>query len=201
MKNVSSFLIGTFILLLLITLNWWVFDRWLDRNYWEWYMNTGKFIGVGLSVTSMVWGKMGEHPGLISKNPLTYMGSYLQLAGLPIFTLGTHLRGKNDADAFDKLVTILMVFIVTASMGIYLIALVPLQYFLFLLVGAPARTLGQSSQMVAAKFAGSALEVKAIDRTEKMESGWWQASMSEEPVELTGLLSSLFLAVLDALVA
>ena len=200
MKKVSTFFIGAFVLLLLISLNWWVFAQWLDRNYWQWYMNTGKFIGIGLSVTSMVWGRMGDHPGLISKNPLTYIGSYLQLAGLPLFTLGTHLRGKNDADPFDKIVTVVMTIVVTAALGLYLIALVPLQYFLFLLVGAPARTLNQSTQMVAAKLVGSNLEVKTVDRTAQMESGWWEASMAEEPVELTGLLSSLFLAILDVLV-
>ena len=197
MKQLNSTLLGFVLILGLITFNWWLFGAWLDKNYWQWYMNTGKFIGLGLSVTSMVWGKMGDHPGLIAKNPLAYLGAYAQLVGLPIYAVGTHLRSVNDADIFDRLVTILMALLITAALMVYLVSIVPIQYFIFLLVGAPARAFNRSSMMVAARFVGTQLEIKDVKRGDQMESGWWQASAAEEPVELTGLLSSLFLTILE----
>lgn len=197
MKQLNSTLLGLVLILGLITFNWWLFGTWLDREYWQWYMNTGKFIGLGLSVTSMVWGKMGDHPGLIAKNPLAYLGAYAQLIGLPIYAVGTHLRHVNEADIFDRFLTILMALVISAALVIYLVTIVPIQYFVFLFVGAPARAFSRSSMMVAARIVGTQLEIKDVRRGAPMEAGWWQASAADEPVELTGLLSSLFLTILE----
>ena len=78
-----------------------------------------------------------------------------------------------------------------------LVTLVPIQYFVFLIVGAPARAFHNSTKTVKARFIGTRLDFAEMDRGEAMSSGWWEAGMAGEPVELTGLLSSLFLTVLE----
>ena len=112
---------GLIILLVLLLVNHWVFSIWFKLEYLDWYMKNGALIGIVTAAVSMIWGNMREYTGLISANPLNYIGSYLQLVGLPIFVFGTHMRSnKGNAQgtsAFDILVTTIFVIALCVVLG------------------------------------------------------------------------------------
>src|SRR5205807_9487620 len=88
------------------------------------------------------WGKLDNQTGLVSANPLDYFGACLQLVGLPLRVFGGHCLKKNQLRPlsildFLFLLPLLLAFLIAAFGWLLLIA--PLQYFVFLVCGAPAR--------------------------------------------------------------
>lgn len=202
-SRLFKFLIGLIILLVLLLINQWGFSSWFDIGYFDWYLKNGALIGIATTAVSMVWGNMRQHTGLISTNPWDYLGSYLQLVGLPIFVFGTHLRsneGKAKRDStFDVLVTIIFVIVLCAILLLWLVVVVPLQYFVYLICGAPGRLISNSQRQVVAKLKLSRLDVKEISEQEEVPEGWWNASIADKPVAITSLFSSLFFLIVKPL--
>lgn len=196
-------LLGLILLLALLFINQWIFNRWLSINYFEWYLQEGILIGVATAGVSMVWGDMREHTGLISANPWNYLGSYLQLAGLPIFVFGTHLkRNKGEAPSasiFDTFITMIFAIVLCAILLIWLVVAVPLQYFVYLICGAPGRLTSNSQRQAVARLELSSLEVKEISKGDVISDGWWNASITDKPVTITSLFSSLFFLIAQPL--
>jgi hypothetical protein len=204
LKRLLKFLWGLIILLLFIYVNQWVFKRWFQVGHFEWYLKNGALIGIATSVVSLVWGNMREHTGLISSNPWDYMGSYLQLVGLPIFVLGTHLKsdiGKaHRASLFDIGVSSLLFIVLCIVLLIWLVAVVPVQYFVYLICGAPGRIVSSSRCAAIAKLDGSRLAIKEIRADGEMPDGWWNAGFADKPVAITGLFSSILFVILKSMV-
>ncbi|NLX18577.1 MAG: hypothetical protein GXY53_04735 [Desulfobulbus sp.] len=195
-QRVPAFFAGLGILLALLAIDHWIFSIWFSTTHLQWYGKNGALIGLVSSVTSLAWGDMNRHTGLISSHPLDYLGSCFQLIGLPIYALGTNLRGTGHEPAarstFDTLMAIPFLFAVVAVMAIWLVVVVPLQYFLFLICGAPARVLSRSKKQPIARFTGTRLEISKIDNFTQLPEGWWSASLSKKPVAMTNLFVSLF---------
>lgn len=193
-------LLGLVIIVAVLLLNYWLFCEWTQTGYFDWYLKNGALIGVATSVVSLVWGNMRQHSGIVSANPWAYLGSHLQLVGLPIFVLGTHLRREphdtSRPSFFDAIITVILMTILCIVLLVWLIVVVPLQYFVYLLCGAPARILNKSRRKTIAQFKGHKLEVKQVSGDEKIPAGWWDASIADKPVAITGLFSSLFFLLL-----
>ena len=196
---------GLIILLVLLLVNHWVFSFWFKLEYLDWYMKNGALIGIVTAAVSMIWGNMREYTGLISANPLNYIGSYLQLVGLPIFVFGTHMRSnKGNAQgtsAFDILVTTIFVIALCVVLVIWLVTVVPLQYFVFLICGAPGRLFSNSQRQAVAKLNQTSLDIKEIGKKEEVPEGWWNVSISNKPVAITSLVSSLFFLIANTLLS
>ena len=147
----------------------------------------------------MVWGNMRQHTGLISSNPWNYIGSYLQLVGLPVFVLGTHLKGNKGktrpGSIFDVLITIIFIFVLCVVLLMWLFVVVPLQYFVYLICGAPGRLISNSQRQAVARLKFSRLDVKEISKADEVSEGWWNASIADKPVAITSLFSSLFFLI------
>ncbi len=198
------FLAGLGILLALLAVDHWIFTTWFNTTHLKWYLANGALIGLVSSIASMAWGDMNKHTGLISSHPLDYVGSSLQLVGLPIYTLGTHLRsnqGRPEARTlFDLLLTIPFVLTLVGVVIIWLVVIVPPQYFVYLICGAPARTFSQSKRQPIAQLKGSKLEISEIDKDEKVPEGWWSASLSQKPIAITNLFVALFFLIVKSLI-
>lgn len=195
-----TFVIGWPILFAWIALNQWISVSWFDQSYLAWYLANGSLIGLVSSVAALSWGDINRHLGLISAHPFDYVGSYFQLAGLPITEMGTHLRRDRStarsASTFDLLVGGVLALIISLVILGWILLVVPAQYFVYLVCGAPARVFAGSSRRIAARL-GSAgrLDVKEVGADEEVPEGWWLASFAAKPVAFTGLLAALLLAI------
>jgi hypothetical protein len=203
-QRLLKFFAGLTILLALLVVDQWIFSTWFKTTHLNWYLANGALIGLVTSITSMAWGDMSKHIGLISPNPFDYIGACLQLAGLPIYTLGTHLRrnknGYKPQALFDLILTIPFLIVLVGMVVIWIVVIVPLQYFLYLVCGAPARILSQSKQQPIAQIKGTQLKVSEIGSAEKVPEGWWSASISQKPIAITNLFVSLFFLIFKSLI-
>ena len=201
---ILSFLAGLAILLAFLVVDQWIFSTWFKNTHLNWYLANGALIGLASSITSMAWGDMNNHIGLISPHPLHYIGACLQLAGLPIYTLGTQLRsnksGHGPQALFDLILTIPFLIVLVGVVVIWMVVIVPPQYFVYLVCGAPARILSQSKRQPIAQLKGAQLNINEIRSDEKVPEGWWSASMSQKPIAITNLFVSLFFLILKPLI-
>jgi hypothetical protein len=126
------------------------------------------------------------------------------LAGLPIYTLGTHLRsdksGHEPQALFDLILTIPFLLALVGVVVIWMVVIVPLQYFLYLVCGAPARILSHSKQQPIAQLKGTQLNINKISSDEKIPEGWWSASINQKPIAITNLFVSLFFLIVKPLI-
>lgn len=181
-RRLLTFLAGLGILILLLVVNHWIFENWLNTPYLKWYLESGSLVAVVSTVTSLTWGDINRHSGLISAHPLNYLGACLQLVGLPIYSLGTHLkasRSQQEAHSlFDLLLTIPCLLILVITLILWLLVIAPPQYFVYLICGAPARTFSRSALQPIAQLKGSKLEIREFEKEKELPTGWWSASLS-----------------------
>jgi len=174
-------------------LNRWIFRELFGLDYVRWYVDAGPMIALATAAFGAAWGDLDKNPSLVSANPYDFAGACLQVAGLPIDVFGAHLRSKNREVALSALDSLaglpLIVVFVVAAMG-WLLFVVPLQYFVFLICGAPSRIAMSSSVRVEARIAGGKLEIEEQPLRDPERDDWWDAGMRDKPVTLTSAFSA-----------
>ena len=204
MRTFLTALLGLVIIAALLALDNYLFQRWLGLSHWQWYLANGSLISAVLAIFSIAWGDLNKHTGLISAHPLDYIGSQLQLVGLPLLSLGAQFSpdpgGPGRRSLLDLLLSIPLVLLLIVFCFVYLLVIVPPQYFVFLLCGAPARIIAKSSRRVAAQMRGSQVTVEETPAGQAAPEDWWNAGMNQKPVTITTLFSVLFFITLKIFV-
>lgn len=199
--NPKLAVMAAFLLLLLLgTLNHWLFATVFDSSYLYWYSQTGPVIALGVAVISVGWGDLDKHTGLISANPLHYLGACLQAAGLPLVAVGAHFLPPYRLTPLGVNIIpllLLSVLLVCAILG-WLLLIVPLQYFVFLVTGAFSRAALTSSAQLVAKPDGVKLVIAERHGIKPINTaaGEWDASMRDKPFTLTNAFTATLLFVL-----
>ncbi|MEC5384835.1 hypothetical protein VVD49_03830 [Uliginosibacterium sp. H3] len=185
------------VLLILCAGNYALFRAAWAIDYFDWYRHAGPIIGLTTAIFAAAWGGMDRNTGLVAADPRQYCGACLQVAGLPILVFGGHLRHTPGAPLLDRLFALPLILIFTLGGGVWLLCIAPLQYFVFLVCGAPSRLALRSSYRVNAVMDGPRLVYLEQQVAEKAPAGFWDASLRDKPV----VLASAFSAVLFMLLA
>lgn len=204
-RRLCTIFAGFGILLGVLAIDHWIFVTWFNTTHLKWYLATGASINLVSSIVSMAWGDMEEKlTGLISSHPFDYMGTCLQLVGLPIYLLGTHMqsnKGESRPPAIlDRILTVPLVLVLVGVLVIWLVVIAPPQYFVNLICGAPARILSQSKRQPIVKLEGTQLDVVEVGCDGKIPEGWVRTNLSQKPVAITGLFASLLFLIVKPLV-
>ena len=185
-------------LISLCLINYFIFRRVFHSNYLRWYLSAGPFIGLATAAFGAAWGGLDNNVGLISANPLRYIRSCKMVAGLPIYVFGGVVLSKNQPQRIsirDILFGLpLLVVFVVAAFG-WLLFVAPLQYFVFLICGAPSRIVLSSNYAVYARMDGRRLiyEDKTTSDPKPEKGKGWDASMRDKPVTLANAFSAVTL--------
>lgn len=202
-RYLLTLLLGLATLLAVLFINDRLFKYVFDTSYLSWYQSHGALIGLALSAFSLVWGDLRNHKGLISPHPWDYIGSCLQLVGLPIYILGTHLRSNNRApqsvSAADLLAATVLIATLTLVLLIWLVVAAPIQYFVYLICAAPGRVFASSKVKVLGRFKGSRLEIMQGGEPLADSEDWSNFDINDKPVALANLFSALFFLILNSL--
>ncbi|MFV9616861.1 MAG: hypothetical protein ACNYZG_12955, partial [Gammaproteobacteria bacterium] len=158
-------------------------------------------VALAIVVTSVAWGEIDKNTGLISLNPLEYSAACLYAAGLPLIAIGAHAQSKNQPnrlafiDTVSYILALLLIAIVVVA-WLWLVA--PLQYFMTIVCGAPARAAQSSTYMLYARIEDGKLEYEEKQPGEIAPVGYWDASMREKPLALVSALTAVLLFVIHA---
>jgi hypothetical protein len=149
---------GIAALVLLYLFDHWIFTRFFHALYWQWYLKNGSLIGLVSAILLRIWGSAADkHPALISAHPLAYLGAWLQFIGLPVYALGTQLKSNRDKSLSRSVAEgifsaiVIAAFLVPAIVA-WFIVIVPAQYLIYFLCGAPVRFAMKSDRIPMARL-------------------------------------------------
>lgn len=201
-----SWVIGFAILAGLVALNEAAFRVLFGARYVDWYLANGTLIGFATSLVTTAWGDPNRNLDLISAHPLRYLRACAWVEGLAFHALGTPLRRNETAPArrssLDTLLGLAVMGVVMGLLLLWAVVVVPLQYAVNLVAGAPAR-LAHSSEWrpVARMRPDGSLEVDEIRKSESVPGDGWDSGLFGKPVAITGLLSAVLLYLARAVVS
>lgn len=218
-------LLAFFIIIGLILLNRWIFAALFDTDYLLWYISNGSLIGAGVTFVSLASKEFKKDVDAISANPGIYVAAYFKYLAIIYFDFGTYLRlNKSVILFFDSFLVFAWLMIILSATFLWIIIVVPLQYFVFLLCGAPARMFHPDGYQAFDRIEDGNLEYKLVRKSDgeeissleleekellnlegvkeslKTPRDWKETSMSIEPFTLTSLLSILFLEAIKFIV-
>jgi hypothetical protein len=153
-------------------------------------------IGLIASVVTEVWSTLEKNRGLVSADPGQYVAAALFVVGIPLFALGTQVKGPRTSAGrltagIESLLTIVWVIILSLALFAWLVIIAPAQYFVFLVCAAPSRRfIAATSRPIVSDLAGR-VEVRELPILAEMPEGWWDSGLHDKPVALANLCASL----------
>lgn len=197
MKKVLIYFLGWLSLGLIFVANYFVFNHFLELNYYQWFIRQGSIISI---ITGLIYffreeaaGK-GEDIGLISDHPFEFLGAHFQVLGLLFLAMGDSIKEVRVTTFhifIDSLIAYTLIFLLAISMIGWFLILIPCQFLVTFICGAPARifhTSGSTTSITSTKPSTSEKRSLNLD-------------MKAKPFEFTNALAALFLFVLSQILS
>jgi hypothetical protein len=112
--------------------------RLFDRNYFRWYLDHGAALALALSLVALAV-DLDRDPTLVSAHPSRYSAGWGAIVGQTFVYLGDDVLRNPAVGAFDSLFIMLYDLAFAAVALCWMAVVAPLQYFITLVTGAPAR--------------------------------------------------------------
>ena len=153
----------------MVVFDYWFFQNYLGVSYIGWYVDNGTFISIVASLFAVIWKDMNRNENLISANPRSFLSANLILLGTQLQILGQPLqRAEQDFQKgqplsyitthfIDALAGLLATLFIVAALIVWFFAVVPLQYFVVLVAGAPARLALKHGNLLSSQDTSNAL--------------------------------------------
>jgi len=188
--------------------NFYLFKYIFELNYFEFYLKAGAVVALSILLLELAWGDLEKNDGLVSADPVDYIGACLQLIGLPILVIGYHLDSRININIvktkkfLESIAVMIFAVLATSGLILWLITITPAQYFVNLFCGAPSRVINSSNARIYARFTkGLKLEWKLCQKNDSnrfdLKDGWWDASMRHKPIKVTNAFVAAILLVLN----
>ena len=170
----------------LVAANYGVF-RLFDRNYFRWYLDHGAVLALGLSLVALAV-DLDRDPTLVDSHPGRYSAGWLAVVGETFMYLAGDVLMNRAVRALDLL--FIMVFDVAflAAAVCWLAVIAPLQYFITLVTGAPARGALTSRRMWVERR-GKTISLRK-DAVEGMPQGAEEIGFAARPVTVTASITA-----------
>ena len=170
----------------LVAANYVVF-RLLDHNYFRWYLDHGAELALGLTLVALAV-DLDRDPTLVAAHPGNYAAGWLTVLGETFVYLGDDVL-RNPAIGFFDLLWIALFDLAFLGLAFCWLAIVaPLQYFVTLVTGAPARG-ALLSRRIWVKRSGK-LTVLSKGPVEKMPKGAEEIGFAGRPVTVTSSVTA-----------
>jgi hypothetical protein len=163
----------------------WLFPYLLETKYLVWYLENGTSINWGMALVALIYGSLEHNPYLISSKPREYFGGHMLLLGEVFLTLGIFGVVKRESKDklpiasfwhLDQFIAITLNVVFGILLLCWILVVMPIQYFLFFICGAPARTIICSKE-----YAG------------ENDLKWWANGIREKPIAVTAGFTGMFI--------
>jgi hypothetical protein len=200
--------VGNLIILgLMLAILWfdqWVFQRAFQLTHWRWYLENGVEIAFVAAAVALVWNDFFEsNAALISAEPAVYLAAHFHLIGVCVATLGVQLQSEpgkpRPIPLYEVLFGLPLVLALAGVLVGWLLVVVPAQYFVALICGAPARVMLRAPYHLVFWFEGGRLCSDKILKDQPVPDDRFVASFSQKPVAVTNLFVSLALVMAQPL--
>jgi hypothetical protein len=174
--------------------------RLFDGNYFQWYIAQGPLIALAVAGVSVAV-ELDQIAPLIAAHPAKYAAAWLEVPGLTFIYFSELVRGDGDGNSapIDSLITALIGFVLMALWTWWLIVIAPLQYFVTLVTGAPARRALASQTRTSIERRGDTTVI-AIAPIGQMPEGAHEIGWSRRPVSVTSTMTAALLFTISQFV-
>lgn len=179
----------TFLILAALVAADYVVFRHFDRQYLRWYAAQGPLISVAVSAIAVVV-DLDQDRNLISAHPGKYAGAWGAVPGVTSYYL-SQITEADTRPGLDGIITGLSGLALVALWACWLIVIAPVQYFVTLIAGAPARS---------AIAGGRHVSIERPDDTEtivirsvpfaSMPEGAQEVGLARRPVTVTSTITA-----------
>jgi hypothetical protein len=187
----------------------WLSAKYLGNPILLWYAKNGFTIGFVQAILSSMWGDINRRENLISAYPSLYIGEYSSF-GYAFFGSMVAIRGKPKSSIIDSLpfsntiatisdfIGIILLSILGLLVLAWMIFIVPIQYFVFLVLGSPARLLmrvqikavGKKKKGLSGEFGAFEIEWEPTDY--KIKEDEFEFTFHDKPLTLTSIITAIF---------
>jgi hypothetical protein len=188
-------LLGFAILLGLVALDAWLLDALFGVSYLDAALQNG-FIVTGLTSAVFALIDRDENIDLLSAHPFHYVGTAAAFAVGPlIFATGTALRTDDPRarSRLDAWLSVPVTLLLVAAALLWLVLVMPLQYFVNLVCGAPVRLSAASERRTVGSWEDGVFKVEEASRVEPLPGGAVDLSLDQKPVTVTNAIASIVL--------
>jgi hypothetical protein len=208
MKRHLRLIIGLAIILSLAAFDQWAFSTWLKTSYLNWYLRNGALMSLIFTIVSLSVGNLNKYTDLISRRAHIYLAAYMRLISITLMAAAGVPKEQRDQKGPERrpyylsqtlvglLETLISVPIVFGLIGLlvaWLVIVAPLQYFIFLICGAPIRI--GVFQVTERTIVNAMGDVRRFDKDSEIPNGWWEVGFHDKPIAVTNLIAALFLSI------
>ncbi|HKO98417.1 MAG TPA: hypothetical protein VJU86_15575 [Pyrinomonadaceae bacterium] len=198
-----------------IWLDWMLFSVLFKQNFFVWFLKNGSVISLATGFLGLVWKDLKVRLGLIASHPSAYYAACLQLVGVFIISIGSTGNGKpkelpfdiglnnKPGQILDGVFYILLSLLMAVMCMAWLVVAAPLNYFVTLIAGAPARqelrgklvSTSFYEETVSSPHRGGAGTLHVIDPSvdRELESASTAISFARDPFAVTQATSAVML--------
>ena len=197
-------------ILLLITVNYFLFSRLTDTSYFEWYLKGGPLISLSVAFIALVWNDLDANEKLVSADPANFLSGCYWVVTVIFVSMATNI-GRSLAPMstdrpmpsiprlfWDTIVSIVIYLVLFILSILWLLVVAPLMYFIYLVAGAPVR-MGLlnpvlSTQVTIEDHTKVVKEVSSDKIEDKIEDkNSLDVSFTRKPVRLTATIAAILL--------
>jgi hypothetical protein len=195
-------------LAVLLLVNMYVF-KLFDTSYVGWFISYGTLINLLASVITVGWADLNRNKHLISSSPRLFVASNLLLIAVQFTVMGHEFvevgkrlqtPARRIGDALDSIGLLVTGGLMLLAIVGWALVVAPLQYWVVLLTGAPARLSLRAPTKIIARMEDVNLDLQESSLDDENPPAWWTASLNAAPVTVTHVATALFLFVISAAV-
>lgn len=177
-----------------VAANYLVF-RIFDRDYFRWYLDHGAELALALTLVALAV-DLDQDPYLVAADPGKYLGGWFAIVGETVLSLSDVVENRG-VGVLDTLSTVLYWLAFMAVSLCWMAVVAPLQYFITLVTGAPARAALLSRRTWVERSGNAIALVKGP--AEKMPTGAEEVGFAGRPVTVTSSVTAGVLFVVSLL--
>ena len=179
-------------------------------DYIGWYLANGAIVSFVVSVATLAWNGLDEFPELISAHPLEYAAAHVALCVLPSQSLAAIMAPREGArpesapiglPLLDAILTAALTVVLLAAFVVFILVVAPIQYFVYLIAGAPGREAYGSPERAWFSIRAREIRVGSGSRSAALPVGADESAYTGRPVTLTAAIASAVLFAAQQVIA
>jgi hypothetical protein len=179
-------------------------------HYLSWYLANGAMVSLVLGFVSLAWGDLDRLPGLISAHPFEYAAAHVTLCVLPSRSLAAILAPRRETrtssspigvPVLDALLTVALTVVLLAAFVVFMLVVAPLQYFVYLVAGAPGREAYASPERAWYLIGARDIRVESGPRSAGLPEEAAESGYTGRPVTFTAAIAAGLLFAAQQVVA
>ena len=193
----------------------WLSAKYLGKSFLLWYVEHGSELGFIQAIIYSIWDDINKRENMISVYPCLYCAEYFAFVGAFVSAIGPVVSNKRSVKIvlplskpisnLSDIIGIAILSITILIVLLWMIFIVPIQYFIFLVLGSPARLLikaqkkavGEQKSGIKGMLGGFDIRWESTDK--EISKDQFEFTFHDKPLTLTLIITGIFFWIIGAI--